>query len=224
MDFRVPKELRSNATLRQLHLGIDLPSWFCASIKEIDKDLHFIWSDFECIYDDIMNQYTGSNEDPRFCIGPIQGSTYEVWGWPLKLNKDEYKPNKCWHLWRIARPHGWAHVIEISSREPEYLQFLLERLHKQAVYKNKYGHLAWNKLQQDEENERKEKAELENKQKFDDLQKENKRFIKIAMENLASGITAPSNPVKEIITSFGGQTNKSRIIRPITDEEGGIIH
>ena len=223
MDFRVPKELRSTAPLRQLHVGIDLPAWFCHSIKEIDKDLHFIWSDFECIYDDLMNQYTGSLEDPRFCIGPVQGSTYEVWGWPLKLNKDEYKPNKCWHLWRIARPHGWCHVIEISSKEPEYLQFLVERLYKQATYKAKYGVHAWNKLQQDEENERKEKEEAQNQQKFKDLQNENKKFVKLAMENLASGVTAATNPTREIIYGYSNQTNKSKIIRPITDKEGGLV-
>ena len=44
-----------------------------------------------------------------------------------------------------------------------------------------------------------------------------------AMENFEHGITAPTNPMKESIISYAGQKNRSRIIRPLDDEEGGLV-
>ena len=43
------------------------------------------------------------------------------------------------------------------------------------------------------------------------------------MENFDRGVVAPTNPEKETIVSYGGQTNRSKIVRPLDDEEGGLI-
>jgi hypothetical protein len=58
---------------------------------------------------------------------------------------------------------------------------------------------------------------------FNEVQKENAWLVSKAMDNFAAGRTAPVSPQKDIITSFGGQKNKSRIVRPATDTEGGLI-
>ena len=42
------------------------------------------------------------------------------------------------------------------------------------------------------------------------------------MENFEFGRTAPTNPTKDIIMSYRGQTNKSKIIRPLNDKDVGL--
>ena len=58
---------------------------------------------------------------------------------------------------------------------------------------------------------------------MNEIGKANSGMFGRAAENMARGLTAPTAPTKEIITSFSGQTNHSKIVRPITDREGGLI-
>jgi hypothetical protein len=55
------------------------------------------------------------------------------------------------------------------------------------------------------------------------VMEENRWLLTRAMDNMASGRINATNPTKDIITSFSGQGNKSRIVRPLTDTEGGLI-
>src|SRR3990167_6782812 len=75
--------------------------------------------------------------------------------------------------------------------------------------------------------EEQEQTLVKNQTKANDLWKEvnkaNSKLMKDVAENFASGITAPSNPEIDIIASYAGQKNRSRITRTRTDEEGQLI-
>jgi hypothetical protein len=77
-------------------------------------------------------------------------------------------------------------------------------------------------MRQDDEDLEARKQDAKDQQ-FRDIQGENKAMTRKAMENLAMGITRPTNPTKDIIASYKGQTNFTKITRPITDTEGGLI-
>lgn len=239
--INIPKEGRSGSPLRPCFRGLSLPSTFLDQIKSIDKDIYPIWHPFRVIWDDFMNSYYGSPDDPRFTIGEFSGfEGQEIWGFPLKGIKDTPIDAGAWHLWRFSRPAGaWNHLIKLDSNpvpetgekqdlpcphpDPDYLQQVVNRLYIQASYRDQYGDLAWNKKLREDEQEEKIKAQKKQQEEFSDVQKANKGLLKTAMENMERGIVNPTNPVKEIITSYSGQKNHTKIVRPITDKEGGII-
>lgn len=218
----VPRIFRSGRNLRTLIPGLDLSCEFIDNIRSIDKRIYPIFHPYEVLYEDFMNQYTGKIDDPRYCIGSPDGIEEEIWGWPLKTNKNIYKEDGHIHLWRLS-DIGWSHIVRLESKDPAYLQTVVNRLYIQANYRDKYGDLAWNqKVREDEAEEKAKRAQKEEAQ-FSDIQKENKWLLRKAMDNFERGITQATNPTKEIITSFRGQTNHTKIIRPITDKEGGLI-
>jgi hypothetical protein len=55
------------------------------------------------------------------------------------------------------------------------------------------------------------------------VQEENAWLLRRAMDNFDRGVTKPTNPEKEQIISYPGQSHRSRVSRPITDEEGGLV-
>jgi len=241
MIVNIPKECRLGSPLKPCFRGLSLPSTFLDQIHAIDKDIYPIWHEYRVIYDDFMNAYSGSIDDPRFFIGEHPGfEGQEVWGYPLMDLKNRPIYAGAWHLWRLSRNAGaWNHLIKLDSNplpengqkqdlpchnpNPDYLQTVVNRLYTQATYRDKYGDLAWNqKLREDEAEQKAKKARKEEEQ-FSDVQKENKWLLRKAMDNFERGIVEATNPTKEIITSFSGQTNRTKIIRPITDREGGLI-
>ena len=218
MKINLPKDfLPSNFRYKKLDTGLDLPAWFYDEIKSVDRNLHFVWHKYRLQYDDLMNNYYGSLEDPRWVIND------EGWGWVLTDNMKVPIPENKWHIWSLAKDYGWCHVSNIASTEPEHLYRIVTRLGKEKAYKAMYGALEWNHRLRKDEEEREAKAQDAKDQQFQDIQKENSWLTRKAMENLDRGITAPSRPTKDIISSYSGQTNRSKITRPITDKEGGLI-
>lgn len=223
MKIRIPKEFRQGGRLaRNCIPGLDLPAYFLDNIQSIDPNIYPVFHQYRIIWDDIQNSHTGEIEDPRFHIGYYPGFSIELWGYPLKDLKDNPIEEPAWHLWRKSQV-GWSHIVKIESKDPFYLNILTRRLHLQALYREKYGNLAWNKkMREDEEAAREKEIENQN-QTFQDIQKENKGFIRKAMEEFERGNVNPTNATKEIICSYSGQKNRTKIVRPITDKEGGLI-
>ena len=203
--------------------GVDLPAWFIEGIKQIDKRFHFIFHPYRVTYDNFMNQYSGSLEDPRFTISDYGGQ--EIWGYPLTTGTGAPIEENRWHIWRISYEAGaWCHIIDIKVNHFIYLDTILERLWLQKHITEKYGLLAWMSFirQERELKEQRELGELDDK--FSTVQNENKWLMKRAADNFASGHSAPTKPQKEQILSYPRQSNRSRITRDLTgnDKESGI--
>ena len=220
----LPKDMRpSGLCYRKLHLGLDIPADFYQTIKGIDENLFFVFSPYRAQYDDLINCYYGSLEDPRWVIGDAQGFGLETWGWVMTMPNGAPIIDPQWHLWQLKRDCGWSHVANIPSTDPEYLNTIVSRLGREKLFKAEFGALAWNKQMRKEEEDRQARAQDAKDQKFQDIQRENRWLTRKAMENLERGITRPTRPEKEIIMSGAGISNRSKIVRPITDAEGGLI-
>ncbi len=130
MVVKLPTILRSGASLRGFCPGVDLPCWFYEGIKAVDSNLYFVWHHWRVLYDDVMNQYTGSLDDPRFNIvwKPEYGNE-EIWGYPLTDNEGNPIPENRWHIWRLCDPHGWCHVCDVKDTDAKYLSKLLSLIH-----------------------------------------------------------------------------------------------
>ncbi len=220
--IHLPITLRGDNKHRPLRLGLDLPSWFYSDIKAIDPKLHFVWHPWRVLYDNIMTNYTGDLEDSRFRIHEEHG--HEIWGYTLKAAKAETPLKEAkWHLWRLCDPYGWAHVSVVEDKDPEYLILLGKRLHRQAVISDRYDQKEYARLTLKEQYDARIKAQENADLLYSDVQKENSWLTNSAMEGMLSGKTAPSNPTKDVIISYPGQKKRSKITRPITDKEGGLI-
>ena len=218
----LPTDFRPRGLIyRKLHLGLDLPAAFYQSIKGIDDSLYFVHHPVEVLYEDLMTHYTGKADDPRWCINESFGQ--EIWGCPLTLPDSSPKPDGTWHIWQLYRNVGWLHVSNIASTEPDHLLRIVHRLWKEKMYKARYGAMEWNHKMRKDDEDREAKLQDAKDQQFRDIQGENKWLTRKAMENLERGVTAPSRPTKDIITSFAGQTNRSKMTREITDKEGGLV-
>lgn len=221
MNVNLPTTLRPRSTsYKRFTPGLDLPAWFYSNIKGIDDKLHFVYHPYRVMWDDVINLYSGSLSDPRNYIHQEFG--WENWGFVLTDNLGAPIPDAAWHIWRLADPYGWTHVIKVESKDPDYLTLLTDRLHLQAVYKNKSAKAWRDKVLQDQEDQQ-EKDFKKQEEKFNGVRDENSWLTKKAMENMERGHINPTNPQHESIVSYPGQQNRSRIIRPLEDREGGII-
>lgn len=220
--MRLPEALRpSNSSYREFIPGIDLPSWFQDELKAIDSKLYIVWHPFRVMWDDLMNQYEGLLEDPRFCIHQEHGE--ENWGFVLTDGKGVPLPEFSWHVWRLCEPYGWAHVVKIEDKSSEYLSLLTRRLHIQTTFRDTYGDVAWNKNTREEQEEAQIKAQDAHQEMFDAVQDENKWLMRNAMENMERGVTEPTNPTVSQIISYPGQKNRGTMERPLEDEDVGLI-
>lgn len=220
----LPREFRPGLRVRKLEPGLHLPCWFIDGIKGIDENLHFVWHPYKVLYDDIINADVGSLEDPRYYIGRYPGlGEQEIWGHPLKNRDGSPARDDAWHIWRLCRPYGWAHVMRIDETHDRWLKFCLSRLYLSDQISSKYGHRAWNLYQREEQLVARQNKIDDVNQLLMDTTKENKWLMKQAMENFERGIIAPTNPTRDVIRSYTGQTNHSRMERPLTDKEGGLI-
>ena len=217
----LPKDLRPQGLQsKTLVAGIHLPAGFIEDVRAIDESLFFVYHPYRIQYDELTNMYTGSLDDPRWQISEKYGR--EVWGWVMTDNSGAPIPDGTWHIWCLKKDFGYSHVSNIASTDPVYLRRIVTRLGKEKIYKAKYGPFAWNRKMRQDEEERQAKLQDQKDQEYLDITKENDWLLRKAAENLERGVTAPSNPTKEIISSYAGQTNRSKIVRPITDKEGGL--
>ena len=222
MHSHLPPDLRPEGLSHKILVpGLHLPSDFIQSVKGIDENLHFVYHPWRVQYDDLMNQYYGSLEDPRWIIHAEHGQ--EIWGWIMTMPDGAPIPDETWHLWQLKKDWGWSHVANIPSADNGSLNTIINRLGREKLFKAKFGAMAWNQQMRKDDEDRVARLQDAKDQKFQDLQRENSWLTRKAMENLERGVTAPSRPTKEIISSYAGQGNRSKIVRPITDKEGGLI-
>lgn len=221
--MKLPKTFRSEARTRPVQEGIDFPSWFLDDMKAVDERLHLVWHPWRVMYDEHMNTYAGRIEDPRFTIGEqAQYGGEEIWGFVLTDGSGHPIPENHWHCWRLSEM-GWCHVTRMEEPSRAFLAFFLDRLQLQSYITGKYGPRAWARFEWDEKEQREsaglEKMDLE----FKDVLHENKRIMEEVRENWKSGVVASTDPRKDVIISYPGQTNRSGYSRPLDDEEGGFI-
>lgn len=219
--MKLPNTLRPSRSLnRECQRGIDLPSWFFDDLKAIDPKLYIVWHPYRVMWDNLMNQYEGELEDPRFTIHREHGE--EVWGFTMTDGRGAPIPEQAWHVWRLCEPHGWAHIIRIDYKSESYLKLLINRLHIQSRFREKYGDIAWNRHIDQEQTVEQQKKQDDKQRLFEACQEENKWVMRNAMDNFQRGKTAPTNPQKETISSFAGQTHRSKLIRPLDDADVGL--
>ncbi|MFQ5753143.1 MAG: hypothetical protein ACE5HI_14215 [bacterium] len=204
------------------NISINLPRWFRDDLNAIDKRFKLVWHPWRMIWDDVMNKDTGPLDDPRFNIRWDDSYGCEVWGFVLKGLDDNPIPENRWHLWRFTPDYGWSHIIDIKSKDPKHLQTIIKILWQKAVARDK-GWKHANSESRQHQVEEHEKPISEYNDKFKWVQEQNRDFIQKAYENFAMGRTRPTAPQKEIITSYSGQSNKSKIIRGLTDTEAGLV-
>ena len=193
MRLDLPEKGRPRgARYKKCELGIDLPSGFMHRLRSIDSHFYPVFHSYRVLWDSVINEYSGSLEDPRFQIKYGYGELN--FGFVLTDGQGAPTPDGSWHIWRWCEPAGgWAHIINIDSKDPEYLNFLVERIWLQAQYNDRFGRGYQRKL---------EEADLERRDKLmadrDDLMKEigkaNSGMFGRAAENMARGITAPTAP------------------------------
>ena len=167
-----------------------------------------------------MSTYYGSLEDPRYSIDWHGGT--RIFGWILSDGKGDPVLNENFHVWRWCDPVGWCHIAEILDRSPIYLQKTIDSLWEQKLVE-KYGRKAVIRMKEAKAEAAMEKEAQQKAQAFEDLQKENKGMLRTIAENFAAGKVRPTNQVVETITSYNNQSNRSRIIRPSEDSDGGLV-
>ena len=220
--LHLPPDLRPNGLyVKPLQRGISLPCQFIDDIKGIDENLYFVFHHHRVQYDDLMNKYYGKLDDPRWTIHEQHG--VETWGWIMTFPDGSPIPDMSWHIWQLAKEKGWSHVANIPEVTDVALNTIVNRLGREKLFKAKFGALAWNQQMRKEEEDRQARAQDAKDQRFQDIQRENRGLTKRAMENLERGITAPTRPQKEIIMSGANITHRSKLVRDITDKEGGLI-
>lgn len=221
MQIKLPESGRPrDVYYRKCDLGLDLPSMFVHRLKTIDRNLYPVFHPYKMLWDNLINDYAGELEDPRMQVNYNYGQLN--FGFVLTDGQGAPVPDGTWHVWRWCEPHGWAHIINIDCKDREYLNLLIERLWLQAQYNDKYGSGYQKKLDEADEAMR-EKMKADRADLMNEISKANSGMLNRAAENFARGVVAPHNPKKEIITSYSGQGNRTKIERPLTDREGGLI-
>ena len=219
--MKLPSTLRpSNSSYRECLPGKDLPSWFMDGLKGIDEKLYLVYHPFATIWDDVMNQYSGSTEDPRFTIHREHGE--EVWGFATTDGSGAPIPECAWHVWRLSEPRGWCHVVRVESKHDDWLKLCLDRLHIQDKFRDRYGDIAWNRNMAEEQDVAQKAAQDAHQEGLGAMQEENSWLMKNAMDNFGRGVTAPTNPTIEKIISYPGQKNHTATSRPLEDEDVGL--
>lgn len=218
---RLPNHFRPGGSYKEFTPGLDLPSWFFYELRGIDRNFYFVFHPYKVMWDNIINQWEGPIEDPRFTIHYEYG--HLNFGFVLKDRLGGPQADNTWHLWRWCYDAGGvAHILKIEDKDPQYLRLVLRRIALQARITDRYGFRAWGRKLGDEQDEANERMMKDRDALFQAVQEENSWLTKRAMENFGRGMTAPTRPTKDIIMSGKGITNKTKIQREITDKEGGL--
>jgi hypothetical protein len=99
---------------------------------------------------------------------------------------------------------------------------MINRLHIQARFRDRYGDIAWNRNTRDEQELDQIKRQEAQQEAFEAVQAENDWLLKNARDNMARGKVAPTNPTIEKIVSYGGQKNHTATSRPLDDSDVGL--
>jgi hypothetical protein len=220
--LKLPRDMRPrNVKYRQCELGVDLPASFVHDLRGLDDCLYPVYHPYKILWDDVINEYTGELENPRYQINSLSGEL--VFGFILTNGQGVPSPDGHWHIWRLCRDRGWAHVINIDSKDPGYLDLLVRRLWLQDQYNQKYGFRGYQRMLEEMDLAARDKAMDEKKDLMNEIAKANSGMMARVRENFERGIVKPHNPQKEIIVSGKGINKRSKIVRPLDDAEGGLI-
>ena len=219
MGYLTAKFRPSGLPHREFCPGIDLPAEFHYHLKALDPDLYCVWHPFKTLYDDTINVYYGSLDDPRYLIAESFGQ--EVWGFVMTNGAGDPLYDETWHVWRKSSV-GWHHIIGIESKESSYLDKVLDSIWDQKLVE-RYGRKAILRMKEAKEEARIEKENANKAQDFKDVQKENRGMLAKVMDNFQRKNYAPTNQTVETISSYSNQVNRSRIIRPSEDSDGGLV-
>ena len=220
--LRLPSDLRPrNTYYRQCDLGVDLPANFMSNLRGLDENLYPVFHRRRLLWDSMINDYSGSIEDPRYQIEYKHGELN--FGFVLTDGKGRPIDDGHWHIWRLCRPYGWAHIIKLESKDAQYLDLAVKQLWLQDKFNSKYGHRGWTRYLESLDIEARQKKMDEQQDLMNEINKANRAMISRAMDNFNRDVTAPTNPEKETIFSGAGISHRSKLIRPATDREGGLI-
>ena len=226
MKLRLPeKGLPVGMPYKVCEMGVDLPAQFLFDLRSLDDALYVIYHPYQILWDDMVNDYQGEMLDPRYHIGVNSGRCGElVMGHVLTDGQDNPVPEGKWHVWRWCEPaNAWAHVIAIESKDPDYQRLLVHRMWLQATYNDKYGNRGYQKMMEEADQAGREKIQAEKADLMNEISKANSSMMARVRDNFESGRTQATAPQKETITSYAGQGNRSKMVRPATDREGGIV-
>lgn len=219
--MKLPSTLRpSNSTYRECKAGKDLPSWFMDDLKSIDEKLYIVYHPYALIWDDMINQYAGELKDPRFTIHQEHGE--ECWGFVTTDGDGAPIREGAWHVWRLCEPYGWAHIVMVESKDGDYLHLMVNRLHTQTKFRERYGDIAWNRNTDAEDTLAREAQQDAQQEGFEAAQEENAWLTRNARDNMSRGIVAPTNPTVEKVVSYPGQKNHTATSRPLEDSDVGL--
>lgn len=221
-DYKLPYELRPRTdSYRQVQPGIDFSCNFLEGLRQIDSGLSVVWHQHRVLWDDIISDYSGRIEDPRYQI--TQNGAHLDFGFVLKFPDNSPIYDHHWHIWRLSPGVGWCHIVKLEAREREYTDLVLRRLYIQAKWTDKYGFKSYHRLLEEAEEANLEKLKADREALMSDTHAENKWLLRRVKENASRGLYKPTNPQKETIVSYPGQAHRSRLSRPLTDEEGGLV-
>ncbi len=226
MKLRLPeKGLPVGMPYKVCEVGVDLSAQFLYDLRSLDDQLYVIWHPYQILWDDMVNDYQGALEDPRYHIGVNSARAGElVMGHILTNGQDIPTSDGNWHVWRWCEPaSSWAHVIAIESKDPGYQRLLVKRLWLQASYNDKFGARGYQRLMEQADAAEREKMQADKADLMNEISKANQSMMSRVRDNFESGRTEPTRPMKETIISGAGLTSRRKMVRPATDEEGGII-
>jgi hypothetical protein len=181
-----------------------------------------VYHPYKVLWDNIINTDSGLTEDPRHTINRSYGELN--FGFVLTDGQGAPLEDGSWHVWRWCEyAPGWAHIIKLQSKEPVYLDLIVRNLYLQDLFNRKYKNRGYSRyLESLDIQERHKKIEEQN-DLMKEVNKANSAMVGRAMENFQRNITAPSNPTVDKIFSSSGVSKRSKIVRPATDREGGLI-
>lgn len=223
--LRLPERGRpTGVPYRQCALGVDLPAEFVSDLKSLDAHLWPIFHPYKLLWDDFVNCYVGKLDDPRYDIVENSGRYGQmVLGLVLTDGKAMPVPDGQWHVWRWCEPAAsWAHVVNIESRDPQYLQLLVRRLYLADQWNMRYGHKGYRRKLEEAQAEDRQRMQDERQDLMNEIHKANSGMMRRVIDNYERGNVNPHRPQKEIIVSGAGG-KRSKIVRPLTDREGGLI-
>jgi hypothetical protein len=226
MQLKLPAKGRPcGVRYRQCDLGTDLPSQFIDDLRSIDKDFFPIFHPYRVLWDDMVNEYTGKLNDPRYPIAENSFLAGElVMGHVLSNGQGVPTPDGTWHIWRWCEPaRSWAHIINVDCRDRLYLNLLVERIWLQAQYNDRFGHKGYQRMMEQADLAKREKLQNDKADLMGEIHKANSGMLNRAMRNYEHGRVEATRPTKDIIMSGGGLSKRSKITREISDREGGII-
>jgi len=222
MILELPEVMRPRGVYyTKCALGVSLPAGFVKDVRAFDNDIYPVFHRYRLLWDNIMNEYNGPADDPRMTIESKHGELN--FGFVLTDGHGVPIPEGCWHLWRLCHGYGWAHIIKLETKDHIYLNLVLKNMYLQDKFNRKYGARGWSRYLESVDLEKRQKLMDEEADLMNEIAKANSGMVRRVMDNFGRGVNKPTNPQKETIMSGAGISNRSRIVRPASDREGGLI-